>query len=123
MCYERLQRSIGVYPRRPDRNQTRGRAMPVKIRSELKNRGKRLELPIKLKPVFEAVAAGIGLGYRRNHRGAGVWVVRCADGAGGCWTKVFAHADDHEDANEETIMNFDQAAEHARVLARTKTGE
>ena len=47
-----------------------------------------------------------------------MWVVRAADGHGGNWTKAFAVADDHEEANGETVLNFWQAQDRARALAR-----
>jgi hypothetical protein len=57
------------------------------------------------------------LAYRRNATG-GSWSVIAADGKGGNWLKVFAVADDHQDANGDTVLNFWQAQERARVLAR-----
>jgi hypothetical protein len=57
------------------------------------------------------------LGYRRN-KTAGSWVVRAADGKGGNWTQAFAVADDFEDANGTEVLNFWQAQDRARVLAR-----
>jgi hypothetical protein len=65
---------------------------------KIENRTARLKLPVQRKPYFVSVAPKIGLGYRRN-QGAGMWVVRAADGHGGNWTKAFAGADDHEEAN------------------------
>lgn len=68
---------------------------------------------------FTTIAPGIALAYRRN-QGAGTWVVRVADGRGGNWTKGFAIADDHEDADGENVLDFWQAQDRARALARGK---
>jgi integrase len=84
---------------------------------KIENRTARLKLPVQRKPYFVSVAPKIGLGYRRN-QGAGMWVVRAADGHGGNWTKAFAGADDHEEANGESILNFWQAQDRARAIAR-----
>jgi integrase len=84
---------------------------------KLENRSSRLKLPVRRKPYFIAVAPRIGLGYRRN-QGTGVWVVRAADGHGSNWIKAFAGADDHEESNSETVLNFWQAQDRARAIAR-----
>jgi integrase len=59
------------------------------------------------------------LGFRRN-RGPGSWLVRCADGKGGAWTKGFSTADDFEDASGEQVLDFWQAQIRARELVRGK---
>ncbi len=92
--------------------------MARKTRSApLENRTKRLKLPVAKKPVWLTVAPRIALGYRRN-QGAGVWSVRAADGHGGSWIKRFAIADDHEEANGSSVLNFWQAQDKARAIAR-----
>jgi integrase len=86
--------------------------------SQLETRTNRLKLPVQKKPhAFTTIAPGIALGYRRNQN-AGTWVVRVADGHGGNWTKGFAVADDHEEANGSSVLSFWQAQDKARVLAR-----
>src|SRR5262245_37769486 len=86
--------------------------------SQLENRTSRLKLPVRRKPYAPlTVAPGIPLSYRRN-QGAGTWVVAVADGRGGRWTKGFAVADDHEDANGNSVLDFWQAQDKARALAR-----
>jgi integrase len=86
--------------------------------SQLENRTNRLKLPARKKPhAFTTIAPGIALAYRRN-QGAGTWVVRVANGHGGNWTKGFAIADDHEDADGEHVLTFWQAQDKARTLAR-----
>jgi site-specific recombinase XerD len=89
---------------------------------KLEGRGARLSLPIAKKPVFVRIGPGVGLGYRRN-RTAGTWTVRVADGAGGNWIKVIAHADDFENANGNDILDFWQAQDRARAVARAGSNE
>jgi len=90
--------------------------------SQLETRTNRLKLAIRKKPyAFTALSPGIALGYRRC-QGAGRWVVRCADGHGSSWTKVIAIADDHEDADSKDVLDFWQACDKARKLARGSDG-
>jgi integrase len=101
--------------------------MARKIRSpKLETRAARLRLAPRKKPYFAVIAPGIGIGYRRNSGGVGSWSVRASDGAGGNWLKSFAIADDHEDANGETVLTYWAAVDRARALARSgdaATGE
>ena len=87
--------------------------------STLETRAARLRLKVRRKPYFVSVAPGISLGYRRN-LGPGSWLVRCADGKGGSWTKGFAVADDFEDANGDAVLDFWAAQVRARELVRGK---
>jgi site-specific recombinase XerD len=93
--------------------------MARRIRSpDLETRTARLDnLAVRKKPYTVAVARGIRLAYRRN-QGTGVWSVLKADGAGGSWLQRFAFADDHEDADGSTILDYWQACDVARKLAR-----
>jgi integrase len=94
--------------------------MARRLRSPtLETRTARLRLKVRRKPYFVPVAPGISLGYRRN-LGPGSWLVRCADGKGGAWTKGFAIADDFEDASGTTVFDFWQAQVRARELVRGK---
>src|SRR5262249_60285363 len=91
--------------------------------AHLETRTSRLKLPVRRKPhAFTTIAPGIALGYRRCV-GAGRWIVRVADGHGGNWQKAFAVADDHEPANNESVLDFWTAQDKARQAARgTTTG-
>ena len=92
--------------------------MPRKLRSaQLETRTARLKLAQARKPYWIAVAPGIALGYRRN-AGPGAWNVRAADGKGGNWIKGFAIADDQEEKDGATVLDFWQAADKAKQLAR-----
>jgi integrase len=86
--------------------------------SRLETRTARLRLEVREKPHdFTSISPGIALGYRRN-KGAGVWVVRCADGHGGNWTKRVALADDFEESDSENVLSWFEAIDKARKLAR-----
>jgi integrase len=75
------------------------------------------------KPLFVKIGLGIGLGYRRNAT-AGTWVARISDGKGGNWTKAFAIADDYDEADGKEILDFWQAQDRARAIARSgRTGD
>jgi integrase len=92
--------------------------MARSIRSpKLETRSARLRLPIRWKPYPVRVAPGVRLAYRRNET-AGRWSVIVANGKGGNWMKGFAIADDYEDANGNEVLDFWQAQDRARALAR-----
>jgi integrase len=94
--------------------------MAPRLRSPtLETRAARLRLKVRRKPYFVPVAPGIALGYRRN-LGSGSWLVRCADGKGGAWTKGFSTADDFEDPSGEQVLDFWTAQTRARELVRGK---
>ena len=84
---------------------------------KLETRTSRLKLAVRGKPYFVAVAPNVHLGYRRC-AGPGRWIVRSGDAQGGVWTKKFALADDHEAANNGSVMDYWQALAHARAMVR-----
>src|SRR5215468_5698921 len=84
----------------------------------LETRSSRLKLPMAKKPVFVKIGLGVGLGYRRNAT-AGTWVARVSDGKGGNWTKAIGAADDFDEADGKVILNFWQAQDRARAIARS----
>ena len=67
-------------------------------------------------PYKVLIAPGIFLCYRRNE-GPGTWSVQAG------WLKRFALADDHEDANNKSVMTFYQAQQHALKMARGSEGD
>ncbi len=89
--------------------------------SKLETRTTRLRLEIRRKPYFVTVAPNIAVGYRRNI-GAGTWSVRASDGHGSNWLKSFAVADDHEESNGESVLDFWAAQDRARAIARAGEG-
>ena len=82
----------------------------------------RSKLPVSKNPVFVRLGQGISVGYRRN-AAAGVWIVRLADGKRGKIEKRVALADDQAPADGRNIMDFQQAVEVARRLARGESEE
>src|SRR6266576_2581003 len=82
----------------------------------LENRTARLKLATRKKPYATLIAPGIFLAYRRN-TSVGTWSVK-AHG----WLKRFALADDHEDANNESVMSYWEALDRAKKLARAGEG-
>jgi integrase len=88
---------------------------------KLENRTSRLRLAPRRKPYFALLSPGISLGYRRNS-GAGSWSVKASDGHGGAWLKAFGLADDHEDSNGASVLDFWAASTKARELARGDEG-
>jgi hypothetical protein len=85
--------------------------------ASLENRTNRLKLPIRKKPYTALIAPGIFLAYRRN-AGPGTWSVKCNG-----WLKRFALADDHEEANNASLMSYWEALEQAKKLARAGEGD
>jgi site-specific recombinase XerD len=91
--------------------------MARRVRSySLETRTARLKLAVSKKPYPVVLAPKIALTYRRN-KGAGVWSVKAPFGL-----KKFAIADDHEDANGESVLTYWQALDKARTLARAGEG-
>jgi integrase len=93
--------------------------MARKIRdAKLESRSARLRLPVRKKPYTgPTLARGIHLPYRRN-KDNGTWIVKCANAHGGYWTKGFAQADDFEEADGTHVLDFYQACDAAKALAR-----
>jgi integrase len=81
----------------------------------------RRKLVVRKKPYWTTISRGIHLGYRRNQT-AGTWSVRVADG-GTEWIKRIAVADDLEAASPPAVLNYWQAIDAARALARRQPGE
>ena len=84
----------------------------------LETRTARLKLPIAKKPIYRKIGPGMGLGYRRNQT-AGTWVVRVADGKGGNWTRSLGSADDFDEADGLNTLDFWQAQDRAKAIARS----
>jgi hypothetical protein len=91
--------------------------------SQVETRTQRLKLQPRRQPYTVRVADGVRLAYRRLETTAGSWSVQVADGKGGSWLQRFADADDYEEANSDTVLNFWQAQDRARELARGKDSD
>src|SRR5258705_691178 len=90
--------------------------------SSLESRTSRLKLAVRRKPYSgPALARGVALLYRRNKTN-GCWVLKASDGHGAYWTKAIAEADDHDESNGKTILNFFEAQDVAKKLARSDDG-
>jgi integrase len=97
--------------------------MARKVRhSSLETRTARLKLVVRRKPYSgPSLSRGVALQYRRNKTN-GTWVLKASDGHGAYWTKAIAEADDHDDSNGKTILNFFEAQDQAKKLARGEDG-
>jgi integrase len=91
--------------------------MPSIRSADLETRTARLKLPVRKKPFAAQIRRGTHLLYRRNAK-AGSWSVKARNGKGGYWSRGFAHADDVEAANGGDVLDFWQAVDRARGLAR-----
>jgi len=80
-------------------------------------------LPVGKVPIFIRLGQGLSIGYRRNAGGAGVWIVRLADGKRGNVQKRLALADDLAPADGRSVMDYQQAAEAPRRLSRGDAAE
>jgi integrase len=97
--------------------------MARKVRhSSLETRTARLKFAVRRKPYSgPSLARGVALLYRRNKTN-GSWVLKASDGHGAYWTKAIAEADDHDESNGKTILNFFEAQDVAKKLARGVDG-
>ena len=88
---------------------------------KLETASARRKLPISKKPVYVKLAPNVRVGYRRNE-GPGTWSVRVT-GPGIDWVKRIGLADDFEVASPPAVLNFWQACDAARRLARRQPGD
>jgi len=86
---------------------------------KLDSKTARLKLKPRKKPYTNRIATGIRLAYRRNE-GPGTWSVL---GGGGSWLRRLAIADDLELADGHNVLDYWQAIERARDLARAKDAD
>ena len=85
--------------------------------SRLGTRTARSALKSRHQPYWLNIGEGVALGYRRGPQG-GSWYCRVYEGDGKYRQDLIAGADDHIDANGESVMTFYQAQERARALAK-----
>jgi integrase len=91
-------------------------ALPRPRAPKLENPTARRKLPVRKKPYYVAISPGVFLGYCRNE-GHCKWSVRVVRGRAE-WTDRFATTDDLEPANGRDVLNYWQAVDQARALAR-----
>lgn len=88
--------------------------MARRVRDQsLDSRDARSKLKARGKPYWRTIGKGLHIGYRKGQTG-GVWVVRRYIGKQQYAVETFAIADDREDANGTTVLDFWQAQEVAR---------
>jgi integrase len=95
--------------------------MPKPRKTSLETPTSRRKLAVRKGSYFVKISPGISLGYRRN-QGAGVWSVRATDGHGTEWLQKIALSDDLEPAAPPLVLDYWQAIEAARKLARKQPG-
>jgi integrase len=80
----------------------------------LATRSARLRLSVRTKPYWRLLEQGLHIGYRRRHTG-GTWIARRRNERGVYREAKLGLADDLQDANADTILDFSQAQRHART--------
>jgi integrase len=90
--------------------------MPRPRAPKLENATARRKLTARKKPYYVSISPGVFLGYCRNE-GHCKWSVRVVRGRAE-WTDRFATTDDLEPANGRDVLNYWQAVDQARALAR-----
>jgi integrase len=97
--------------------------MARKVRhSTLESRSARLRLQVRRKPYpGPSLARGRKMQYRRC-KGNGTWVLKASDGHGAYWTKAFAQADDFDASDGKNILEYFEALDAAKKLARGEDG-
>ena len=98
--------------------------MARKVRNSLlESRSSRLKLAVRRRTYSgSSLGRGISLLYRRNKTN-GSWVLKATDGRGQYWTKAFALADDYDASDGKRILDFYQAQDVAKQLARRQPGD
>jgi len=89
--------------------------------AKLDSRAAREKLKRAPKPYFRALDSGLHLGYRKGKSG-GKWVVRRYLGGEQYTVETIGTADDIQDADGKTILNFSQAQAAARERAQEARG-
>lgn len=80
----------------------------------LATRSARLRLAARGKPYWRMLESGLHLGYRRRATG-GTWIARRRDESGTYREEKLGLADDLQDANGTSILDFSQAQTAARI--------
>jgi integrase len=80
----------------------------------LATRSARLRLPVRAKPYWRVIEQGLHVGYRRRGTG-GTWIARRRNERGVYRETKLGLADDLQDANGDTVLDFAQAQRIART--------
>src|SRR5260370_34864520 len=84
--------------------------------ARLGTRQARQDLEARGKPYYRVIDEGLHVGYRKSRGGAGKWVMRRYVGDQSYKVEVIGIAADVSDANDATVLSFDQAQKKARKL-------
>ena len=89
------------------------------------SRAARGRLKVRGKPYYRQIERGLHLGFRRLKGKAGTWVCRFYVGEQQYQVVSLGIADDINDADDNTILTYDQAVAKARgrIAARNRTSE
>ena len=87
----------------------------------LDSREARSKLEARGRPYWRSIGKGLHIGYRKG-QGGGAWCIRQYQGEQKYKVETVAIADDREDANGETVLDFWQAQEAARSFRPRKIG-
>lgn len=82
--------------------------------AKLETRSARIKLKPQKEPHWRLISEGAHLGYYKGPRG-GSWLARYRPKGGNYTKTTLGHADDVEDANGGTVLDFKQAQDKARV--------
>jgi integrase len=97
--------------------------MPRQVRdASLDSRTARSRLKVAHKPYYRLIERGLHLGYRKLASGPGNWLVRRYMGDGAYSLRNIGTADDYDDADGRSILNFGQAQDKAREEATARRG-
>jgi integrase len=89
--------------------------------AKLDSRAAREKLKFSPKPYYRALDSGLHLGYRKGKKG-GKWVVRRYLGGENYKVETIGTADDVQDADGKTILNFSQAQAKAHKHVQEARG-
>jgi site-specific recombinase XerD len=96
--------------------------MARQVRSNLGSRSWRLKQPARKDPYWQQIEHGLSVGYHRPAKGgAGTWWGRVRL-EGAYRIEALATADDHQDADGETVLSWSQAQAAVRTWAAKQTG-
>lgn len=77
----------------------------------------RARLPVRKKPHYRLIEAGLHVGYYSGAKGSGTWIARRYVGTGSYETQRLGLADDGREADGSEVLTFSQAQQKARQWA------
>src|SRR5829696_7650696 len=91
--------------------------------TRLETRTARLRLAPRSKPYWRSIETGLHIGYRRLSQGSGTWVARRFCGAGRYRERQLGTADDLQEADGATVLDFREAQDAARAWWKAEQRE